>query len=349
MNRPTRQICITAIALLGSCLAAHAQPIAEQDLTRLGSDSLVDIKKARVAIIDAIDDPKMATSERFDASDALIAPLKAMIESDDEIMVVNGLMIAGNIVTPDSIALIETAFESDKPGVRYAGLKALRSTFTILSTQRTRSLEFQEISIQIRAAADILKDDTDNFVAEGAARALIEAAKMRDSELSGEAEKAFQALAEAASSRLSTIDDVADDRKSGVLRIAMLSTFELGRVLQSGTNTPGREPIRQAAGLAGDSLAHVFSRFQAADLKIASMNESETIMLSQLIGASENLVYSAQSELGESAKPVALRQTFESGNDRDFNRSILTLIGGSGVLTRAPFSLKADRFVASGG
>jgi len=141
MNRPTRLICFSAIALLGSCLAVNAQPIADEDLTRLGSGDLVEIKKARIEIIDAIDDPNMATSERFDASGKLIAPLKAMIESGDEILVVNGLMIAGNIVTPDSIALIESAYESEMPGVRYSGLKALRTTFGILSTQRTASLD----------------------------------------------------------------------------------------------------------------------------------------------------------------------------------------------------------------
>lgn len=349
MNRPTRTICITALALLGSSLAANAQPISETDLTRLGSDSLEDVKKARGEIIDAIDDPKMATGARFDASSQLIDPLKAMIESDDEIRVVNGLMVAGYIVTPESIALIEPTYASDKPGVRYAGMKALRSTFEILSTQRTHSLENNEIAIQIQAAAELVKNDPDNFVAEGAARALIAAAKMRDSKLAGEAERAFRALAEASAHRLSTIDDVAAERKEGVLRIAMLSTFELGRVLQSGTNKPGREAVRQAAGLAGDSLAFVYNRFQSANREIGSMDQSETAMLAQLIGAAENLVYSAQSELGETASPAALRQAFESGNDRDFNRGILTLIGGSGVLTRAPFSLQADRFVASGG
>ena len=349
MNRPTRLICFSAIALLGSCLAATAQPIADEDLTRLGSGDLDDVKKARIAIIDSIDDPKMATGERFDASGKLIAPLTAMIGSEDEIMVVNGLMIAGNIVTPDSITLIESALDSEMPGLRYAGLKALRTTFGILSTQRTQSLDNSEISRQIQAAAKMLRDDPDSYVAEGAARALIEASKMRDSKLSGEAEKAFKALAEAASHRVKTLDTVADDHKAGVLRIAMLSTFELGRVLQSGTNTPGREPVRQAAGLAGDSLAYVFSRFQSADLKIGSMDQAEAMILSQLIGASENLVYSAQSELGQSSSPVALRQSFDAGNDRDFNRGILTIIGGTGVLTRPPFSMEADRFVASGG
>jgi len=178
---------------------------------------------------------------------------------------------------------------------------------------------------------------------------LIEASKMRDKRLSNEAEGAFKALAETASHRVKTLDTVADDSKIGVLRIAMLSTFELGRVLQSGTSTPGREAVREAAGLAGDSLAYVYSQFQAADRKIGSIDEAETMMLSQLIGASENLVYSAQSELGQTANPVSLREAFEAGNDREFITGIVSLIGGTGVLTRPPFSLQANRFIASGG
>ena len=60
-------------------------------------------------------------------------------------------------------------------------------------------------------------------------------------------------------------------------------------------------------------------------------------------------IYYARRALGQTAEQTQLRANFESANDRDFNRNILSIIGGSGVLTQPPFSLEADRFVASGG
>ncbi|GAB5496913.1 MAG: hypothetical protein Phyf2KO_19930 [Phycisphaerales bacterium] len=349
MTRPTRPISIAALVIAGFSLSAHAQPIGNQDLERLTSESFEDIREARSDIMAVIDDPNLATSERLNASSQLIEPLSAMIESGDELKVVNALMIAGNIVTPEAIALIEASYESENPGVRYAALKALRSTFDILGNQRTPSIDISEINRQIQTASDILRADGDTYVAEGAARALIAAAKMRDNRLSASAELAFGQLASAASARLGSIDDVQEDKQMGVIRIAMMSNFELGRILQSGPNKPGRDAIRTAAGLAGDSLAHAFGEFEAAGRQIASISEDNAEVLAQLVGASENLVYSAQTALGQDPTRAALRGAFESGNDRNFNRAILTLIGGSGVLVQAPFSLEPDRFVASGG
>ena len=349
MTRPTRPISIAALVLTSLCMSAQAQPVESRDLERLTSESFEDIKVARSDIIAAIDDPNMATSERLEASSQLIEPLTGMIGSEDELKIVNALMIAGNIVTPEAVALIESSYQDSNPGVRYAALKALRSTLEILGNQRTPSIDTREINRQIETVADMLRNDTDTFVAEGAARALIAGAKMRDSRLSASAELAFGELAAATSKRLAGIDSIQEDKQIGVVRIAMMSNFELGRILQSGPNKPGRDAIRSAAGLAGDSLAHAYSEFEAADRKIASISEDDAEMLAQLVGASENLVYSAQTALGQDPTRAALRGAFESGSDRDFNRAILTLIGGSGVLVQAPFSLETDRFVTSGG
>lgn len=349
MNRPTRPISIAALVLTSLCMSAQAQPIESQDLDRLGSESFEDIKRARSEIIGAIDDPYMATRDRLEASGQLIEPLTALIESGDELKIVNALMIAGNIVTPEAVALIEDSYTHESPGIRYAALKALRSTFEILGNQRTPSIETQEINRQIQTASEILKSDADSYVAEGAARALIAAAKMRDNRLAAPAELAFAQLAQASSARIGSIESLPEEKQLGSIRIAMMANFELGRILQSAPSKPGRDSIRSAAGLAGDSLAFVYSEFENAGRKIESLDEQKTTMLAQLIGASENLVYSAQTTLGQDPSRASLRGAFESGNDRDFNRAILTLIGGSGVLVQPPFSLEADRFVASGG
>lgn len=139
------------------------------------------------------------------------------------------------------------------------------------------------------------------------------------------------------------------DKREGVVRLAMLSTFELGRLLQTPGRKPAQDRVRDAAALAGDSLAYVYGRFQNSGRQIASIEAPESAILAQLIGSSETLIFFAQGALGATGEQPQLRANFEAANDRDFNRNILTIIGGTGVLTRPPFSLKADRFVASGG
>ncbi len=347
IKRPMRPMCAAAIALLAA-LPAMAQPIEQRDLDRLVSDNLKQVQAARSSIITAISDPGMPVGSRLEASGQLIDPVRAMIESGDENQIVNGLMIAGSIVTPEAIGLIESTYASETQGVRYAAMRALRTTLRILGEQRTPSLQAPEVARQVKAAGEILRNDTDAYVAEGAARALAQGAKMGNDRLASSAEAAFTELAQGASARLKSIDELSEEKHEGVIRIAMMSTFELGRILQ-GVNRPGPEAVREAGALAGDSLAYVYKRFQDAGRQIGSIDADQKLPLTQLVGSSETLIYYARSALGQSAQQTQLRANFEAGNDRDFNRNILSIIGGTGILTQPPFSLEADRFVASGG
>lgn len=347
-TRPLRSVCLAALACLWAPLAL-AQPVEARTLERLASENASEIQMARSAIITAIGNPEMAVGERLAASGQLIEPVRALIDSGDENKIVNGLMIAGHIVTPEAIGLIEGTYEHELPGVRYAATRALRTSMRILGSQRTASLQLPEVSRQIKAAGRLLTGDTDPFVAEGAARALIQTAKITDSRFAAASEEAFGELARGASSRLSGIGSLSVDKREGVVRLAMLSTFELGRLLQTPGRKPAQDRVRDAAALAGDSLAYVYGRFQNSGRQIASIEAPESAILAQLIGSSETLIFFAQGALGATGEQPQLRANFEAANDRDFNRNILTIIGGTGVLTRPPFSLKADRFVASGG
>ncbi len=350
MKRSTRPIRFAAL-LLTACatLGAGAQPLEDRDLERLSSDQFEDIKRARSAIIDVIDDPGLGVSQRLDASSQLIDPLETLMASGDELKMVNALMIAGSLITPEAMALIEDAYENENPGVRYAAVKALRSTFEVLGAQRTPSLQSGEVTRQIQTASEILKNDEDLFVAEGAARALISAAKMRDQRLTSAATRAFAALTEATTERLNSIDELSESEADGLIRIVMLADFELGRIVQSGPAQPSNDQLVEAGALAGDSLAYVYRRFEEAGRTIGSMESDDAAMLGQLVSSAENLLYSVQAKLGQNASRVSLKAAFDSGNDRDFNRGILTLIGGSGVLVQPPFSLESDRFLPSGG
>ena len=345
--RPMRPMCAAAIALM-TALPALAQPVEQRDLDRLSSDNVEQVQSARSSIITAISNPQMAVGDRLQASSQLIEPVRALIESGEENQIVNGLMIAGSIVTPEAIGLIESTYASEIPGVRYAAMRALRTSFRILGDQRTPSLQTQEVARQLKTAGEILRTDSDAYVAEGAARALTQAAKMSDNRLAASAEAAFTELAKGASSRLTELSTLPQVKQDGVVRVAMISTFELGRMLQ-GANRPGQPAVREAAALAGDSLAYVYKRFQDAGRQIGSIDPDEKAVLTQLVGSSETLIYYARRALGQTAEQTQLRANFESANDRDFNRNILSIIGGSGVLTQPPFSLEADRFVASGG
>lgn len=346
--RPMRPLCFAAIAWMAA-LPALAQPVAQRDIDRLSSDDTEQVQQARSSIISVINDSSMAVGDRLQASQQLVDPVRAMIESGDEIKTVNGLMIAGCIVTPEAIGLIEQSYKSDEPGVRYAAMRALRTSMRILGQQRTASLQSAEIMRQVKAAGEMLRSDADPYVAEGAARALVQTAKLTDSRLTAAADAAFVELAKGTSARLAGIGSLSEEKQEGVVRIAMMSTFELGRILQSSPRKPGTDAIRDAAGLGGDALAYVYKKFQDAGRQIGSINASETKMLALLIGSSENLIYYAQSAMSQPGEQTQLRANFESGNDRDFNRNILGVIGGTGTLTRPPFSLKADRFIASGG
>ena len=347
-TRSLRSLFLAALACLAAPIAL-AQPGAQRDLDRLASDNPAEVQQARSAIITAIGDPGMAVGDRLAASGQLIEPVRALLDSGDENEIVNGLMIAGHIVTPEAISLIEGTYGHELPGVRYAATRALRTSMRILGSQRTASLQSPEVSRQIKAAGKLLVSDPDPFVAEGAARALIQTAKITDSRLAVAAEEAFGELARGVSARLAGIGSLPEEKREGVVRLAMLSTFELGRILQTPGRKPGEAIIRDAAALAGDALGYVYKRFTDSGRQISGIDAAESALLAQLVGSSETLVFFAQGALGAAGEQPQLRANFEAANDRDFNRNILTMIGGTGLLTRPPFSLKADRFVPAGG
>ncbi len=110
IKRPMRPMCAAAIALLAA-LPAMAQPIERAISTaRLGQP-----QAGRGGTLDRSSPPSAIRACRRQPARGLgplIDPVRAMIESGDENQIVNGLMIAGSIVTPEAIGLIERASET---------------------------------------------------------------------------------------------------------------------------------------------------------------------------------------------------------------------------------------------
>ncbi|HED52633.1 MAG TPA: hypothetical protein ENJ00_00320 [Phycisphaerales bacterium] len=349
MNRPTRHFLLAAHAALLVTLSAAAQPVDQRDLDKLGSDDIELVTDARPDILDVIGNPGLSVGDRLQAAGQLVEPVRSLIASDDELREVNGLLLAGALVTPDAMELIETGFESDKPGVRYTATRALRNTFAILGSQRTPSLQAQEISRQIKTLGEVLRHDPDPYVSEGAARALVAAANMADPRLNPIAQRAFSELALGTADRMQSLGDLPEDQHLGIIRIAMVTNFNLRKILQDRKRNLDNKHVIGAASVAGDSLAYAYSRFQNAGRKLEAIDPSERDTLAQLVGTSELVVYFARARLERQPDRTSLREAFASGKDRDFNRGILALIGKSGVLCNPPFGLEADRFVPSGG
>ena len=349
MNRPTRHTLLAAPAALLLTLSIAAQPVDQRDLDNLTSEDVELVLAARPDILDVIGNPGLSVGDRLQAAGQLVDPVRSLVESDDELLEVNGLLLAGALVTPDAMELIESGFESDKPGVRYEATRALRTTFTILGSQRTPSLQAQEVSRQIKALADVLRHDPDPYVSEGAARALVAAANMNDQRLDAIAQRAFSELALGSAERMQTIGDLPEGQRRGIIRIAMITNFNLRKILQDRKRNLEAQHVIDAATVAGDSLAYAYGRFQDSGRKIDAIDPEEREAIAQLIGTSELVVYFARTRLERQPERTALRDAFASGKDRDFNRGILSLIGSSGVLCNAPFGLDAERFIPSGG
>jgi len=64
-----------------------------------------------------------------------------------------------------------------------------------------------------------------------------------------------------------------------------------------------------------------------------------------IIGQAQNMVSVSGTLLGQSPKAYRLNTLVAEGNDRQYFRDVMNLIGAEGDLIKAPFNLRRDRFI----
>jgi|GEM_PF-2620500 len=140
-SRPLFQIVAAALVLAASALpcAALAAPIdpgtvsdAEMSsfvrdrLGSMGSGDPVAVREARIDLIAPLFTPETDSAFRLQYSGALQqGGLAKLASGDDELVAINAVVIAGDLATQLSVAILDQALSDDRPAVRYEAARSM--------------------------------------------------------------------------------------------------------------------------------------------------------------------------------------------------------------------------------
>lgn len=289
------------------------------------------IQAARTSILRYLGDPRLSVGDRLASAGALIQAVAGAVASEDEFTTVNGVLMAGSLVTPESMPIVTSALTDGRPGVRYAGCKALGDSLAIIGGQGSPSVQpdvARRALDQLTAAA---RDEQDPAVVECAFRAIAAATSMSASSMKPLEPVAAEALAALAEQRVGTLDALHGDAYTRTLGAVVYAAAESRRLLSESRPGDTAATRTAAATLGGEIIGHAYKVF-AGQGSIAAIDEAHREHLAQAAAVGEALVFFAARALGKPAENTQIAEALRAGDDRAFRSQALRLIGPTGVL-----------------
>jgi hypothetical protein len=103
---------------------------------------------------------------------------------------------------------------------------------------------------------------------------------------------------------------------------------------------PPAATLREIGGFGGDLLAYAMRELRKGDV-----SDVERQQLAVLVGQAQNLVSVAGSQLGMTPKAYRLNTLVAEGNDTQYFRDVMNVIGAEGDLVKTPFNHPKERFI----
>ncbi len=309
----------------------------------LMSDDLIRIRRARQALqrqVIADGNRRPTPSFRFAYSTAIVSDLERMLASSDAIQRIVALYLAGSVATERTAQLPLAALSDPDASVRYAAGSSLGLVFQAI---RRSPPAVRNIPALIDAVGERLTSESDPFVLDRLIVTLqLVAEADPDGPLGAHRRRALDAIASRVSQTLRTAPTTDLERLRAILRAGEVvqSAFTAGLFSERGDHDAS---IVLAAGFAGDSLTLV-----ARAVTEGGLDGQTRDLLAKIAATSEATVFFAQGAHSGSRgtpTPQGVAAHLANGDDRAFLDALRrAYTGPEGVLTRAPFSLPADRF-----
>lgn len=289
------------------------------------------IQSARTSVVRYLGDPRLSVGDRLAAAGALIQAVTGAVASEDEFTTVNGVLMAGSLVTPESMPIVTSSLTDGRPGVRYAGCKALGDSLAIIGRQASPSVQpdvARRALDQLTAAA---REEQDPSILECAFRAIVAASSMSASSMKPLEPIAAESLAALAEQRVSTLDAISGDEYTRTLAAVVYAAAEARRMLSENRPSDTLATRTAAATLGGEIIGHTYKVF-ASRGSIAAIDETQREHLAQAVAVGEGAVYFAARAMGKPAETTQIAEAIRAGDDRAFRAQALRLIGPTGVL-----------------
>ncbi|MCX5692050.1 MAG: hypothetical protein NTV94_20010 [Planctomycetota bacterium] len=315
--------------------------------TNLGSDNPQLVKRDRIALLAPLADPQASPAFRLRFSEALAPLLGDLATSVSEIVVINSLVIAGDLATAQGVDVLIEGLASAKPSVRYQAAFGFRRTFESLASMTTPTMRPDQAESGIVAVTEQIAKESDSLVIDGLVFAATEASRA-------------PGLRSAALTHLGNSLSVKIKSHAGILAPEALTQAYLraGAAVRdaltasdSGQISP--ESMKAATAMAGQIIAYCVQAVEAKALPSGDKGSAEAAIRethAQLATTAENVLLLAVTYQGGAA-PAARKigdklKTGSTSADASFSEDARALVGKDGLLTKEPFKFASDAFLS---
>lgn len=304
-------------------------------LPDLSSSDPMAMKKSREELLRPFRNTGVSVPFRQYYSEKLKDELKKNVGGKDAV-VISALIIAGDVATNDTAAIVESKLNDPGEAIRYAAVKGVERIVDAVST-RNPALPASSVERLIGKLGDVVKDPTSTEkVIDGAIRAL-----RKSMELSrpGFEERllAMRTLCESAGA----LSDRVDAPPKELVRASELILELFTKVDPAHPMTP--EGSIQCAAMSGQLLSWVSCQVKKGRLPVGDTAAREDAL--KIVKAAERTIRLAGEKLSKPNAATALADEFAKATtegDRNFYRTLLTLLD---PLNAAPFNIKPETFL----
>jgi hypothetical protein len=335
------------IAQLSTDQAAVVQQYVRENSANLSSDNPDLIRRNRAALLEPLADEQTSPAFRLKYSELLMPLIGPLATNKSEIVVINALVIAGDLATAQSTDVLKAAASADKPAVRYQAAYGLRRTFEALAAMPTLTMRPDQAEDAVKAIAARLGTERDTLVLDGLVHAGLAACNITSLR-----SPALINLSNAVSGLAKSADAAASPTLAPVLLRAGLGTRDV--LSQSLSAQVSADAVKAAAELGGHLIAYCIKAAQTQGIPLAQRGQSEYATretFAQLATTAENIVLFALTSRGAgSVQAKQLGEKLKAGTasgDVAFVEDALTVVGSTGMLSKAPFSFAPGTFIAN--
>jgi hypothetical protein len=303
------------------------------------------LKKDRDALLQPLEKANTSAPFRLTYEKSLIPLITQMVGSPKEMVVINGLILAGDLATDRAIEVILGKIGDKAPAVRFQVGYALGRVFqTVVKAPKAARdvvLKGAVKDLEGRIAQEKNAAVLDSFI-----RAGLDATKIDFLQ-----NDAISAVARGVIKAAKNLNNPAGTREAEALlraadQLQLVLAQAAGRGVPVDPNT-----AKDAAELGGVLIARVVRMVEKKELPLAEGKPIDPLRdtSAQLVSASQKLIqFSGQSlQPGGTFTMPPLVESLKQGTvkgDATFVQDAQLLIGPGGMLTKAPFDLPAEKF-----
>jgi hypothetical protein len=322
------------------------QSFIKQHVKNLASDNPQFIKRDRNALLEPLADLEASPKFRFTYAEALLPTLETLAANANDMVVINAMVLAGDLATAQGVNFLTKGLAAAKPAVRYQAAFGLRRTFEALAAMPSPTVNDEQRTTALESIAGRIKDETDAVVLDGLVYAALEATKapaMRNS--------ALTQLGRAMAAKVRTVGTkAAPDSMAQVLLRAGAGLRDSLAAAQVGQISD--DAVMASADAAGAMIAYCAKALESKSLPAASEGATTPAreVHAQLATTCENVLLLGATLKNGASVPGARKigdkiRAGTAESDQAFLQDARALVGRDGLLSKPPFGFAPDSFL----